>query len=71
MSKELYDFIVTVINNTKLNDVFANYIETLSNLDKKEALKISRLVRSNNFLELVKTLDISKYDVESFKRNVL
>ena len=71
MATQLYDFILTVINNIRLKEIFNTYIETLNNLDKKEAIETYRLLRSNNFLELVKTLDITRPSVEEFKSNII
>ena len=71
MATQLYNFILVIINNNKLTEVFNDYIETLSKDDRTDAFETSRLVHSNNFLELVKTLDISKVDSEEFKRNIL
>jgi hypothetical protein len=71
MATQLYDFILTVINNVELTKVFNTYIETLNKLDKKDALKTYRLLHSNNFLEIVKTLDISTSSLGDFKSSII
>lgn len=71
MAKQLYDFILTILNDNNLTLVFSDYIETLDRADKREAIETSRLLRTNNFLELVKTLDISNGNFEEFRNNIL
>ncbi len=70
MATQLYDFILAIVNNNKLTKVFSDYLDTLPRDDKIDAIKTSRLLHTNNFLELVKTLNITSRDVEEFKRNL-
>ena len=71
MATQLYNFIVTIINNRKLYNDFNEYLTTLDTSERMEALKLYELVHSNNFLEVVKTLNITTSSVDEFRRNIL
>ena len=71
MATQLYNFIVTIINNRKLYNNFNEYLTTLDTSERMEALKLYELVHSNNFLEVVKTLNITTSSVDEFRRNIL
>jgi hypothetical protein len=70
MAKQLYDFIIIIMNNNELYDDFNNYLQTIDSNEATEIIKLYELVQSNNFLELVKTLNISTSQVDELKYNV-
>jgi hypothetical protein len=66
----LYDFVITIISNKDRNQTYNNYLDTLTGDDKKYATHIYKLINSNNFLELVKTLNLSKSDLQAIKEGI-
>ena len=70
MAKQLYDFVIIIMNNREIYDEFNNYLQTLSPNEAKEVIQLYELVQSNNFLELIKTLTISTSQVDGFKMNI-
>jgi hypothetical protein len=66
----LYDFVITIISNKDRNQTYNNYLDTLTGDDKKYAIRIYKLINSNNFLELVKTLNLSRSDLQAIKEGI-
>jgi hypothetical protein len=71
MSKALYDFVVSIVDNKDITEIYGVYVGIISPGNRKEAHKIFKLVRSRNFLDLINFLNISMSEAEDLKSNVL
>jgi hypothetical protein len=53
-----------------MKKVYNSYLDTLTGDDKKYSIHIYNLINSNNFLELVKTLNLNKSDLQAVKEGI-